>query len=559
MEIIRVIVGLVLFSFMSLVLKLAFSWWVTPVLTHLKLKRCGFGGPAPSFPLGNIKEMKKQKNTNTAITDDDDDYHFSSSSSCSKPSHNIHSTVFPYFARWQNSHGKVFVYWLGTEPFLYIAEPEILKNMSTKVLAKRWGKPTVFRNDRDAMFGSGLVMVEGNDWVRHRHIIAPAFSPLNLKAMTCMMVGSTNQMIERWCSQINSGNSEIDVEREVIATAGEIIARTSFGMRDHERARQVFDKLRALQMTLFKTNRYVGVPFGSYLNVEKTIEAKKLGKEIDSLLLSIIESRKESKNKGQTYQNEQDLLGLLMQENKLTMRELVDECKTFFFGGHETTALAITWTLLLLATHEDWQNQLRDEIKEVVGDNELVDVNLLTGLRKMKWVMNEVLRLYPPAPNVQRQAREDIKLDNVIVPNGTNMWIDVVAMHHDRELWGEDANEFRPERFKDDVNGGCRHKMGYLPFGFGGRMCVGRNLSFMEYKIVLTLLLSRFRFKLSPRYRHSPSIMLSLRPAHGLILTLEPLRSNDDLINSTIKVISLEHGIKTRPELARQIGEIVNQ
>jgi cytochrome P450 len=73
------------------------------------------------------------------------------------------------------------VYWLGTEPFLYIADAEFLKKMSTEVMAKKWGKPSVFRNDRDPMFGSGLVMVEGNDWVRHRHIVAPAFNPLNLK------------------------------------------------------------------------------------------------------------------------------------------------------------------------------------------------------------------------------------------------------------------------------------------------------------------------------------------------------------------------------------------
>jgi cytochrome P450 len=77
--------------------------------------------------------------------------------------------------------GKVFIYWLGTEPFLYIANAEFLKKMSIEVMAKRWGKPSVFRNDRDPMFGSGLVMVEGNDWVRHRHIVAPAFNPLNLK------------------------------------------------------------------------------------------------------------------------------------------------------------------------------------------------------------------------------------------------------------------------------------------------------------------------------------------------------------------------------------------
>ncbi|XP_054787876.1 cytokinin hydroxylase-like [Prosopis cineraria] len=513
-----------------LISKLTLSWWVLPFLTHQKLKRCGFTGPVPSFPFGNIDEMKKTTTTTMITKNNINTSDYLDCSSCCL-SHDIHQTVFPYFSRWQNSHGKVFVYWLGTEPFLYIAEPEFLKKMSKEVMAKRWGKPSVFRNDRDPMFGNGLVMVEGNDWVRHRHVVAPAFSPLNLKAMASMMVESTKQMVERWANQISNGNLEIDVESEIIATAGEIIARTSFGMKD-ENAREVFKKLRALQMTLFMTTRYVGVPFGKCLNVKKTLEAKKLGKEIDRVLLAVIKNRKSSSSSSSTStvsnkKHEQDLLGLLLQENQhtLTTRELVDECKTFFFGGHETTALAITWTLLLLAEHQDWQIQLRHEIREVVGDDiDDLDINLLSELKKMKWVMNEVLRLYPPAPNVQRQAREDIKVgDNLTVPDGTNLWIDVVAMHHDPALWGSDVNEFRPERFKDDVNGGCRHTMGYLPFGFGGRMCVGRNLTFMEYKIVLTLLLSRFSFEVSPRYHHSPSIMLSLRPSRGLPLVVKPL------------------------------------
>ncbi|TKY45197.1 Cytochrome P450 714A2 [Spatholobus suberectus] len=515
MEILVLPEALTFFSILALVLlvKLTFSWWVSPIQNHLKLKRRGFGGPTPSFPLGNIQEMKKKNS-------------LSSSLGSSKLTHDIHSTVFPYFSRWQNSHGKVFIYWLGTEPFLYIADPEFLKKMSTEVLAKRWGKPRVFRHDRDPMFGNGLVMVEGNEWVRHRHVIAPAFSPLNLKAMASMMIESTNQMIDRWITQINSGNPEIDVEKEVVETAGEIIAKTSFGMKG-KNAKEVSEKLRALQMILFKTTRYVGVPFGKCFNVKKTLEARKLGKEVDKILLSVITSRMKSIKR----QTQEDLLGLLLQGNHqgdgklgktFTTRDLLDECKTFFFAGHETTALAISWTLLLLAMHEDWQIQLRDEIREVVGDKEL-DINVLAGLKKMKWVMNEVLRLYPTAPNVQRQAREDIQVDNLTVPNGTNMWIDVVAMHHDPALWGKDVNEFRPERFMNDVNGGCNHKMGYLPFGFGGRMCVGRNLSFMEYKIVLTLLLSRFSLKVSPGYNHSPSIMLSLRPTYGLQLIVQPL------------------------------------
>lgn len=205
--------------------------------------------------------------------------------------------------------------------------------------------------------------------------------------MASKMVESTNKMIDRWIAQINTGNPEIDVEREIIATAGEIIARTSFGMKD-ENAIKVSENFRALQMTLFKTTRYVGVPFGKCFDMRKTLEAKKLGKEIDRLLMCVVTARKKLSVEGR---DREDLLELLLQENHraekklgktLSTRQLVDECKTFFFAGNETTALAISWTLFLLAVHEDWQIQLREEIKEVVGDKE-IDINVLAGLKKV--------------------------------------------------------------------------------------------------------------------------------------------------------------------------------
>jgi len=209
---------------------------------------------------------------------------------------------------------------------------------------------------------------------------------LVLKAMSSLMVESTTKMLDKWAALINSGSQEIDVEREITATAGEIIAKTSFGI-SCENGSKVFEKLRAMQITLFKSNRYVGVPFSKLVFPGKTMEAKKLGKEIDALLLTIVTARKNS-NEGC---GQKDLLGLLLQENgvdgrlgkKLTTRELVDECKTFFFGGHETTALALSWTLLLLAMHPEWQNQLREEIREVTGDKE-IDFTKLAGLKKVR-------------------------------------------------------------------------------------------------------------------------------------------------------------------------------
>ncbi|XP_068639578.1 cytokinin hydroxylase-like [Aristolochia californica] len=495
--------------------------WIRPVRANRKLKKNGFSGPPPFFPLGNINEMTNKRKKMKGG---------SGSEQSLKISHDIHSAVFPFFSHWRQRYGKVFIYWLGTEPFLYIGEPEFLKQVASGVLSKTWGKPTVFKSDREPLFGKGLVMVEGEDWARQRHIITPAFSPNNLKAMMSIMVESTNQMLDKWSSHVRANRAEINVERGLTDNAAEIIAKTSFGMSNPD-GQKVSEKLQAMQRMLFKSNRMVGVPFNKYIHPLQTLESKKLGKEIDDLFLSIITSRKAKgiRDRGRPVGN--DLLSLLMAENerdgrvgkKLTERELVDECKTFFFGGLETTALALSWTLLVLALHPDWQSRLREEIKEVTGGQSL-NFTMLSKLEKMGWVLNEVLRLYPSSPNIQRQAREEIRVGEQIIPKGTNIWIDLVGLHHDPDLWEQDVNEFKPERFEKGSHGWCKHRMGYLPFGLGGRMCIGRNLSIMEYKIALASILTRFSFSVSQNYCHSPAVMLTTRPTHGVQLILESLQ-----------------------------------
>ncbi|XP_051191633.1 cytochrome P450 714C3 [Lolium perenne] len=518
-----------------------YAAWLSPAATRRRLQKAGFDGPAPSFPLGNLPEIASTLAANT------------SSATPSAPavsgvvSSDIHSAVFPYFARWRAAFGKVFVYWLGTEPFVYVADPEFLKRATGGAMGRLWGKPDVFRRDRMPMFGRGLVMAEGDEWARHRHIIAPAFSATNLNDMISLMEETTAKMLRDWDHAVaaagRSAAVAVDVERGVVRNAAEIIARASFGIE--EGGARVFEKLQAMQSMLFRSNRLVGVPLAKLLQVRKTYEAWKLGREIDALLPDIIDARRHA---GHGAEKRKDLLSLLLAAGKkdggkrvMTSRELVDECKTFFFGGHETTALAVSWTLLMLAAHPEWQQALRDELREVTGDGPL-DAAALSKLTKMGWVLNEVLRLYPPSPNVQRQALHDVTLTDAsssdegapttVIPKGTNMWIDVVAMHHDEELWGSDANEFRPERFAAGAQGGCGHRLGYLPFGFGGRICVGRNLTGMEYRVVLAMVLRRFELAVAPEYRHAPRIMLSLRPSDGIQLLLTPLAAST---NASIK------------------------
>ncbi|KAG8060831.1 hypothetical protein GUJ93_ZPchr0002g24845 [Zizania palustris] len=505
---------------------------LSPAATARRLRKAGFCGPSPSFPLGNLREI-----TSSLQTKPDPATAASSSS-------DIHAAVFPYFARWRQSFGKVFVYWLGTEPFLYVADPDFLKSATAGTHGRFWGKPDVFRRDRMPMFGRGLVMAEGDDWARHRHIIAPAFSSTNLNDMISVMEETTSKMLGEWSDMVASGHRSIDVEKGVVQNAAEIIAKASFGITDDDATGgRVFQKLQTMQSMLFRSTRLVGVPLANLLHVRSTYEAWKLGREIDALLFEIIDARRRRIGGGV---RKKDLLALLLAgneasagaEKKLTTREVVDECKTFFFGGHETTALALSWTLLMLAAHPEWQTALRKEVEEVAGgrEGEPLDAAALARLTKMGCVINEVLRLYPPSPNVQRQALQDVVVPvedlagdvkaaaPVIIPQGTNMWIDVVAMHRDAALWGEDVNEFRPERFmREAVQGGCRHRLGFLPFGFGGRICVGRNLTAMELRVVLTMVLRRFSLEVAPHYRHAPRIMLSLRPSHGIHLRLTPL------------------------------------
>nr|QWK52272.1 cytochrome P450 715A17 [Isatis tinctoria] len=354
-----------------------------------KLRENGFFGPPTSFPLGNFNDIKKLKRALVMAE---------KSKASTIINHDIHSIALPHFALWQQQYGKVFVYWLGIEPF------------------------------RD-------------EWTSHRHIITPAFSPLNLK--------------------IDSDNPEFDMENEIIGTLGEISAETSFGVTG-ENATQVLKNLRAMRLALFHSNRYLGLPFSNILDFKQTFMARE----------SLVDG-----------DDHHDLLGFLLKADrgKFTATGLVDECKTFFFAGVETTGLALTWALMLLAIHPEWQDTLRDEIRQVIGDSEI------------DWVMNEVLRLYPSAPNAQRQARRDIDVNGQVIPT----------------LWGDDVHEFKPERFDGDLHGGCKNKMGFMPFGFGGRMCIGRNLAFMEYKILFSLILSRFE--------------ISLRPGYDLPLIVRPL------------------------------------
>ncbi|KAF2300424.1 hypothetical protein GH714_013158 [Hevea brasiliensis] len=179
----------------------------------------------------------------------------------------------------------------------------------------------------------------------------------------------------------------------------------------------------------------------------------------------------------------------------LTKDEFIaDNCKDVFFGGYEPPALAAIWGLMLLASHPEWQARARCEVLEVCEGQQILDYNMLTKMKVLKMVIQEVLRLYPGVALASRQALQEVKID-----------------------------VFNPERFINGVTGACKSAQAYIPFGLGARICPGQNMAMIELTVLFALILSNFNLTISPNYRHSPKFGLLLEPEHGLKLLVRKI------------------------------------
>lgn len=247
-----------------------------------------------------------------------------------------------------------------------------------------------------------------------------------------------------------------------------------------------------------------------------------LGKEISSLILKVVKERQEA---GQ----EKDLLQILVEGAKasdLNPKSLdqfiVDNCRNIYLAGFETSAVAAAWCLMLLASHPEWQTRAREEVLEVC-QGQIPDVPMLRKMKLLNMVIQETMRLYPVGPTLSREALKDMKIGNIWIPKGVNLWTMVVMLHTDTALWGPDALEFKPERFQNGIGGACKNPNSYVPFGFGQRVCIGQHLAMLELKMLFALILSNFSFTLSPKYVHSPALTITIKPKHGVYLSLKKL------------------------------------
>ncbi|XP_038986812.1 cytochrome P450 709B2-like isoform X1 [Phoenix dactylifera] len=480
-----------------------------------RFRKQGVGGPCGKFWSGSLEEIRSMKKAGRKLILDIN-------------SHDITPRVLPHYLKWMSQYGETFLYWFGPHPTICITDPELAK----QVLSNKFGFfPKVMPIPNIlALLGKGLSVTQGAEWVRHRHVVSPAFTMDKLKTMTKKMAECAQSMLERWQDLATQaeGQREMEVSSQLQELTSDVISHTAFGS-SYVEGKEVFQAQKELQTLAAKSFLNVNIPGYQYLPSRRNLPRWKLERRVRNTLMHIIQGRLDSKDS--SYGN--DLLGLMMescrsdlgQERKgqlLSMNEIMDECKTFFFVGQETTSHLLTWTVFLLCTNQQWQERLREEVLKECGTG-IPNADMLSKLKLVTMVLLESLRLYGPVVMMQRMAAKDMTLGNLVIPKDTRLVIPIAIIHRNKEVWGADADEFNPLRFKNGISKAAKHPNALLAFSIGPRACIGQNFAMLEAKTVITMILQRFSLSLSPNYIHAPADMLFLQPQYGLPILLRPL------------------------------------
>ncbi|XVF68408.1 hypothetical protein PTKIN_Ptkin11bG0000500 [Pterospermum kingtungense] len=508
---VEIFLSIALLAIFGLLVGLYHGLVVKPTKLRARLGKQGIKGPPPTLLLGNIREIKKaQSNV------------FKVSSTQPPVTHNCAAILFPFFEQWMKQYGQVFVFSLGNTQILFVNQPDAVREITT-CTSLALGKPSYQQKERGPLLGQGILTSNGAIWAHQRKILAPELYMDKVKGMINLIAESTFTLLNSWKSRIEAegGIADIRIDEYMRSFSGDVISRACFGS-NYSRGEEIFLKLRALQEAMSKKSLSTGVPGMRYLPTKSNREAWALEKEVRDLILQVVKARKEAAD-------EKDLLQTVLEGAKnsdlsqeATDRFVVDNCKNIYLAGYETTAVSATWCLVLLASNQEWQDNVRTEVLEVCGGR-IPNADMLRKMKQLTMVIHESLRLYPPVAVVSREAFKDMKFGDIFVPKGVNIWTMVLALHTDPEIWGTDAYMFRPNRFANGIAGACKLPQLYMPFGVGPRVCLGQNLAMVELKVLISLLLSNFSFSLSPKYSHSPVLRLVIEPENGVDLLINKL------------------------------------
>jgi cytochrome P450 len=383
--------------------------------------------------------------------------------------------------------------------------------------AANYHKTEIARRLLEPGLGRGLLTSEGETWRRHRRIMAPAFDHRSIMSYAPTMTAIAEELLVKWDAMPEG--SEVDVAAAMMHATLHIISRTMFSADSDEIVDVVENGVGRYQAEvrpgiadLLELPRWLARHLGGMRPSQIFTE---FDRKIDRLLTADRHGRDGEPR---------DLLSRLLAARDeetgggMSPQEVRDQVVTIFMAGHETTAVALSWTWYLLSQHPAVEARLHAELDGALGGRTPRHDDL-AKLAYARSVIEEAMRLYPPAHTLSRVAIGDDEVLGRRIPKGAQVVIAPWLVHRNPKLW-DDPERFDPERFSPE-RAAKRHRFAYIPFGAGPRICIGAAFAMAEALLILATVAQRYRLRLVPGFPVEPQGLITLRPRHGMRMTLE--------------------------------------
>src|SRR5580704_18116919 len=395
-----------------------------------------------------------------------------------------------------------------------INKPEYIEHVLLTNHAN-YSKSHFLRRMLGPILGDGLLTSDGELWRRQRRIAAPAFHNKRIAEFVDTFSSCTQTMLARWRTR----TQPFDVAAEIMALTLEIIARTMFSADvsgEVEAVRRLMEIVVTMRPSILDL-----LGFPEWLPRRQPPAYGRAIAEFEALVARFLARRRSDGI------DRRDLLSMLLAARDpetgtgMSDKQLRDEILTIFLAGHETTANALSWIWYLLARHPEAEARLHDELDRVLGGR-LPTHGDFAELKWTRMVVEEAMRLYPPAHTIARTALGEDRIGGVRVPAGAIITVSIYMTHRNPNLW-TDPERFDPERFAP-AEAARRHRFAYLPFGGGPRICIGNSFALVETQVIVAAIAQHYRVRLAPGHMVQPIGLITLRAKGGIWVTLEPRR-----------------------------------
>jgi cytochrome P450 len=416
-----------------------------------------------------------------------------------------------FYASCARDYGDVVPVRFGRSHALLIYHPDAIEEVLV-TRSRDFVKSPAIRLLRP-LLGEGLLISEGATWLRQRRLVQPAFHRQRLAGYGETMTAFTERALADW-----RAGQVIDLHAEMMALTQAIVAKTLFDADVSDQAHAALHAANVLAEDFGARLRSLRLlPY--WVPTPANLRSGRAIRRLDQVVYRIIAARRSG------GEDRGDLLSILLHAQdaddgtRMTDRQVRDEVMTLFMAGHETTAVALSWTWYLLAQHEEVDGRLAEELRAVLGGRAptLADLPRLTYTER---VVTESMRLYPPAYGMGRQAARPSEVAGVPVARDTIVIIPTWVVHRDSR-WFDEPEAFRPERWADDPARPLP-RYAYFPFGGGPRQCIGNAFATMEAVLLLATIAQRFRLELVPGQRVTPTPYVTLRPEPGIRMLVGP-------------------------------------